>query len=41
MHDINTYIQFIIWVVVAFAFTYTALYAHSSKQLEKLAKSAR
>lgn len=37
MHDINTYIQLIVWVVVAFAFTYTALYAHSSKQLEKLA----
>ena len=37
MHDINTYIQFIVWVVVAFAFTYTALYAHSSKELEKLA----
>ena len=37
MHSINTYIQLIVWVVVGFAFTYTALYAHSSKQLEKLA----
>ena len=37
MHDINTYIQLIVWVVVAFAFIYTALYAHSSKELEKLA----
>lgn len=37
MHSINTYIQLIVWVVVGFAFIYTALYAHSSKQLEKLA----
>ena len=37
MHNINTYIQLIVWVVVVFAFTYTALYAHSSKELEKLA----
>lgn len=37
MHSINTYIQLIVWVVVGFAFTYTALYAHSSKELEKLA----
>jgi len=36
MHSINTYIQLIVWVVVGFAFIYTALYAHSSKQLEKL-----
>ena len=37
MHSINTYIQLIVWVVVGFAFIYTALYAPSSKQLEKLA----
>lgn len=37
MHSINTYIQLIVWVVVGFAFIYTALYAHSSKQLENLA----
>lgn len=37
MHSINTYVQLIVWVVVGFAFVYTALYAHSSKQLEKLA----
>lgn len=37
MHDINTYIQLIVWVVVGFAFTYTALYALSSKELEKMA----
>ena len=37
MHSINTYVQLIVWVVVGFAFAYTALYAHSSKQLEKLA----
>lgn len=37
MHSINTYIQLIVWAVVGFAFVYTALYAHSSKQLEKLA----
>ena len=37
MHSINTYVQLIVWVVVGFAFIYTAIYAHSSKQLEKLA----
>ena len=37
MHVIDNYIQLIVWVVVGFAFTYTALYAHSSKELEKLA----
>lgn len=37
MHSINTYVQLIVWVVVGFAFIYTALYAHSSKQLDKLA----
>lgn len=37
MHDINTYIQLIVWIVVGFAFTYTTLYAHSSKELNKLA----
>lgn len=37
MHSINTYVQLIVWVIVGFAFVYTALYAHSSKQLEKWA----
>ena len=37
MHNINTYIQLIVWVVVGFAFIYTTLYAHSSKELENLA----
>ena len=37
MHVIDNYIQLIVWVVVGFAFIYTALYAHSSKELEKLA----
>ena len=41
MHDINNYIQLIVWVVVIFAFTYTAIYAHSSKQLDKLAEKHR
>ena len=37
MHSINTYVQLIVWVIVGFAFIYTAIYVHSSKQLDKLA----